>query len=115
MKTMTASAASKEFGLYIDTVQHEPVIITKQNRPVAVTLSIQQAERLFQGQVEAGIATGAVGLITEPTQAEAVIERGEADLVLLARELLRDPYWPRRAARELGAVINVPQQYGRAW
>jgi len=64
---------------------------------------------------EAGIATGAVGLITEPTQAEAVIERGEADLVLLARELLRDPYWPRRAARELGAAINVPQQYGRAW
>ena len=45
----------------------------------------------------------------------AVIERGEADLVLLARELLRDPYWPRRAARELGAAINVPQQYGRAW
>lgn len=71
----------------------------------------------FAAQIrrEAGIATGAVGLITEPTQAEAVIERGEADLVLLARELLRDPYWPRRAARELGAVINVPQQYGRAW
>ena len=41
MKTMTASAASKEFGRYIDTVQREPVIITKQNRPVAVTLSIE--------------------------------------------------------------------------
>jgi prevent-host-death family protein len=58
MKTMTASAASKEFGLYIDTVQHEPVVITKQNRPVAVTISIQQAERLFQWQVESGIARG---------------------------------------------------------
>lgn len=73
MKTMTASAASKEFGLYIDTVQHEPVIITKQNRPVAVTLSIQQAERLFQGQVEAGIARGlddvARGRYTEMTPA----------------------------------------------
>jgi prevent-host-death family protein len=58
MKTMTASAASKEFGLYIDTVQHEPVVITKQNRPVAITMSIQQVERLFKGQVEAGIARG---------------------------------------------------------
>ena len=58
MKTMTASAASKEFGLYIDTAQHEPVVITKQNRPVAITMSIQRAERLFKGQVEAGIARG---------------------------------------------------------
>jgi len=58
MKTMTASAASKEFGRYIDTVQREPVIITKQNRPVAVTLSIQDAEELFQYRVEAGIEKG---------------------------------------------------------
>ena len=64
---------------------------------------------------EAGIATGAVGLITEPSQAEAIVANGEAELVLLARELLRDPYWPRRAAKELGAVIESPQQYGRAW
>lgn len=58
MKTMTASAASKEFGLYLDTVQHEPVIITKQNRPVAVTLSIQHAQRLFQWHIESGITHG---------------------------------------------------------
>ncbi len=58
MKTMTASAASKEFGRYIDTVQREPVIITKQNRPVAVTLSMQDAEELFQYRVEAGIEKG---------------------------------------------------------
>ena len=64
---------------------------------------------------EAGLATGAVGLITEPEQAETIIASGEADLVLLARELLRDPYWPRRAARALGADIDVPRQYARAW
>jgi 2,4-dienoyl-CoA reductase-like NADH-dependent reductase (Old Yellow Enzyme family) len=63
---------------------------------------------------EAGIATGAVGLITESVQAEHVIRTGQADLVLLARELLRDPYWPMRAARELGHSIAWPAQYLRA-
>ena len=58
MKTMTASAASKEFGFYIDTVQHEPVVITKQNRPVAITISIQEAERLFKDRVDSGIQRG---------------------------------------------------------
>lgn len=84
MKTMTASAASKEFGLYMDTVQHEPVIITKQNRPVAITLSIQQAERLLQGQVEAGISSGledvAAGRYVEmtPSHLEALRARFQA-------------------------------------
>jgi len=55
---MTASSASKEFGRYIDTVQREPVVITKQNRPVAVTLSIQDAEHLFQHKIESGVARG---------------------------------------------------------
>ena len=55
---MTASAASKEFGRYLDTVQHEPVLITKQNRPVAVTLSIQELERLLRENVETGISRG---------------------------------------------------------
>ncbi|RZA32713.1 MAG: NADH:flavin oxidoreductase/NADH oxidase [Lysobacteraceae bacterium] len=64
---------------------------------------------------EAGIATGAVGLITEPRQAEAILAGGKADVVLLAREELRDPYWPRRAARELGVEIEAPLQYQRAW
>ena len=58
MKTMTASAASKEFGHYIDTVQREPVVITRQNRPVAVTLSMQDAQDLFRFRIEAGIADG---------------------------------------------------------
>jgi 2,4-dienoyl-CoA reductase-like NADH-dependent reductase (Old Yellow Enzyme family) len=63
---------------------------------------------------EAGIATGAVGLITEAAQAEQVIRSGQADIVLLAREMLRDPYWPLRAARELGQTIAWPAQYLRA-
>jgi 2,4-dienoyl-CoA reductase-like NADH-dependent reductase (Old Yellow Enzyme family) len=64
---------------------------------------------------DAGIATGAVGLITDARQADAIIARGDADLVLLARETLRDPYFARRAAAELGVKIDSPQQYGRAW
>lgn len=64
---------------------------------------------------EAGVATGAVGLITEPEQADAIVARGEADVVLLARELLRDPYFPRRAARALGVEPTPPAQYLRAW
>jgi 2,4-dienoyl-CoA reductase-like NADH-dependent reductase (Old Yellow Enzyme family) len=64
---------------------------------------------------EAGIATGAVGAITAPAQAEQILANGEADLVLLAREMLRDPYWPYRAAKALGVDIEAPSQYQRAW
>jgi 2,4-dienoyl-CoA reductase-like NADH-dependent reductase (Old Yellow Enzyme family) len=64
---------------------------------------------------ETGIATGAVGMISEPVQAETIVATGQADIVLLARELLRDPYWPRRAAQVLGAKIKPPVQYERAW
>lgn len=63
---------------------------------------------------DVGIATGAVGLITEPVQAEQVIRSGQADLVILAREMLRDPYWPLRAARELKHPVGWPVQYLRA-
>jgi 2,4-dienoyl-CoA reductase-like NADH-dependent reductase (Old Yellow Enzyme family) len=62
----------------------------------------------------AGIATGAVGLIAEPADAEAIVADGRADLVFLARELLRDPYWPLFAARALGADVAWPLQYQRA-
>ncbi|MEZ4503492.1 MAG: NADH:flavin oxidoreductase/NADH oxidase [Dehalococcoidia bacterium] len=62
----------------------------------------------------AGIPTAAVGLITEPAQAEGVVAGGDADVVLMARELLRDPYWPLHAARELGVDIEWPRQYERA-
>lgn len=71
----------------------------------------------FAGTIrrEAGIPTGAVGMISEPTQAETILRSGQADIVLLARELLRDPYWPRRAAQILGVKIKPPVQYERAW
>lgn len=64
---------------------------------------------------EAGMATGAVGMIMEPTQAETILATGQADLVFLARAMLRDPYWARRAAKELGVKIKAPVQYERAW
>jgi 2,4-dienoyl-CoA reductase-like NADH-dependent reductase (Old Yellow Enzyme family) len=64
---------------------------------------------------EAGIATGAVGRITRPEQANAIVSLGEADLVLLAREMLRDPYWALHAARALGAPAQWPIQYHRAF
>jgi len=73
----------------------------------------------FAGAIrqQAGIATAAVGMITSPQQAETILRTGQADLVFLARELLRDPYWPGRAAQALGVKTDglLPVQYGRAW
>jgi 2,4-dienoyl-CoA reductase-like NADH-dependent reductase (Old Yellow Enzyme family) len=63
---------------------------------------------------EAGIATAAVGLVTEPAHADEIIASGKADVVLLARELLRNPHWPLRAALALGAQPTPPPQYARA-
>ncbi|UCZ54648.1 NADPH dehydrogenase NamA [Bacillus shivajii] len=64
---------------------------------------------------EANIATGAVGLITTGTQAEEILQNERADLVFIGRELLRDPYWPRTAAKELGVELEAPKQYRRSW
>lgn len=64
---------------------------------------------------DAAIPTGAVGLITAPEQADSIVRTGQADLVLLARELLRHPYWPLHAARALRAEPPVPVQYARAF
>ena len=64
---------------------------------------------------DAGIRTGAVGLITDPRQADGIIRTGEADMVLLAREFLRDPYWPLHAARALEVGVAPPVQYQRAF
>jgi 2,4-dienoyl-CoA reductase-like NADH-dependent reductase (Old Yellow Enzyme family) len=63
---------------------------------------------------EAGIATGAVGIITTPQQAEQILQDGQADAILLARELLRNPYWPLHAAHALGVDVAWPIQYARA-
>ncbi|BBK38824.1 oxidoreductase [Allostella sp. ATCC 35155] len=62
----------------------------------------------------AGIATGAVGLIQSPHQAEEVLANGRADLVFMGRTLLADPHWPLKAARTLGATVQWPNQYARA-
>jgi 2,4-dienoyl-CoA reductase-like NADH-dependent reductase (Old Yellow Enzyme family) len=63
---------------------------------------------------EAGIATGAVGMITEPKQADEIIRSGKADIVLLARQMLREPYFALHAAKALGVEVKGPVQYGRA-
>lgn len=70
------------------------------------------AERI---RTETGILTGAVGMITEPEQADEIVRNGQADLVLIAREFLRDPYFPFHAAQQLGAPVLVPNQYLRAF
>lgn len=79
--------------------------------PVAPGYQVEFAARIRK---EAGVPTGAVGLITESGQANDIVASGRADLVLLARQLLRDPYWPLRVARELGATPAWPVQYLRA-
>jgi 2,4-dienoyl-CoA reductase-like NADH-dependent reductase (Old Yellow Enzyme family) len=81
--------------------------------PVGPGYQVPFAERI---RGEAGVPTGAVGLITDPAQAEKVVATGQADVVLLARAFLRDPHWPLRAAHELGVDDDVtwPVQYARA-
>ncbi len=80
--------------------------------PLAPGYQVPFAARIRR---EAGVATGAVGLITGAEQAAQIVATGNADVVLLARESLRDPYFPRRAAQLLGAKIEAPVQYQRAW
>jgi 2,4-dienoyl-CoA reductase-like NADH-dependent reductase (Old Yellow Enzyme family) len=79
--------------------------------PIGAGYQTPFAERI---RTAAGILTAAVGMITSPAQAEHIIGSGQADAVLMARELLRDPYFPMRAARELGQEITWPAQYLRA-
>jgi len=81
--------------------------------PVGPGYQVQFAERIKK---EAGVLTSAVGMIREPHQADKIIADGQADIVLLAREFLRDPYWPYHAARALGQRerLQAPVQYGRA-
>ena len=79
--------------------------------PVGPGYQVPFAERI---RTETGLPTGAVGMITNPQQAEDIIADGEADAVFLARALLRDPHWPLRAANTLGADVRWPDQYARA-
>ena len=83
----------------------------RQKIPVAPGYQVPFAERIRR---ETGIQTVAVGMITEPEQAEEIIASGRADAVAMARELLRDPYWPLHAAQTLNAEVPWPPQYERA-
>ncbi|MDR3676332.1 MAG: hypothetical protein P4N24_12635, partial [Acidobacteriota bacterium] len=79
--------------------------------PVGPGYQTSFAERIRR---EANILTGAVGMITAPEQADHIIRTDQADLAIIAREFLRDPYWPLRAARDLGYPVPWPIQYVRA-
>jgi 2,4-dienoyl-CoA reductase-like NADH-dependent reductase (Old Yellow Enzyme family) len=70
------------------------------------------AEKIRHG---AEIATAAVGFITEPKQADEIVRKSQSDIVLLARQMLVDPYWPSHAAKVLGHKLSPPNQYARAW
>ena len=79
--------------------------------PVGAGYQTVFAQRIRE---EADILTGAVGMITSPAQAEHVVNSGQADAILMAREFLREPYWPLRAAQELRQSVSWPVQYLRA-
>jgi len=83
----------------------------RQQIPVGAGYQVAFAERIRR---EADIETGAVGMITAPEQADQLVRTGQADFVLLAREMLRDPYWPMHAAEALHKPESWPVQYERA-
>ncbi len=83
----------------------------RQQIPIGAGYQVAFADRIRH---EAGIPTGAVGMITAPEQADQIIRTGQADVVLLAREMLRDPYWPLHAAETLHKSGVWPVQYERA-
>ncbi|CAG9610563.1 NADPH dehydrogenase NamA [Pseudoneobacillus rhizosphaerae] len=107
---VTYSSYMKEQGVDLIDVSSGAVV------PAAIHAypgyQVKFAEKIKE---EAQISTGAVGLITTGIQAEEILQNERADLILLARELLRDPYWPRTAAKELGVKIEGPKQYERGW
>lgn len=79
--------------------------------PAGPLYQVPFAEQVKRG---AGIATGAVGIITKPQEAEAILQQNQADLIIIAREFLRHPYFPLHAANELGVDVPWPDQYKRA-
>jgi 2,4-dienoyl-CoA reductase-like NADH-dependent reductase (Old Yellow Enzyme family) len=83
----------------------------RQQIPLGPGYQVAFADRIRR---ETGLSTGAVGMITDPAQADQIIRTGQADVILLARELLREPYWPLRAADELHHPASWPVQYERA-
>lgn len=100
----------KEQGIDLIDVSSGAVVPAKIN--VFPGYQVRFAEKVKE---KAGIASGAVGLITSGIQAEEILQNNRADLIFIARELLRDPYFPRTAAKELGETIEAPKQYDRGW
>ncbi|HEX2457227.1 MAG TPA: hypothetical protein VHI99_26245, partial [Vicinamibacterales bacterium] len=90
------------------------LLVRRQRRPCADSVCARLSGPVRRPN-QTRIATAAVGLITEAEQAEQILTGGQADLIVLARELLRDPYWPIHAAIRLGAAPAVPAQYRRAY
>lgn len=86
-------------------------VSTRQQISVGPGFQVPFAARI---KAETGLPTFAVGLITEPEQAEAILQNGDADAVALARAMLYDPHWPWHAAAALGAQVTVPKQYWRS-
>ncbi|MDF2856089.1 MAG: dehydrogenase [Neobacillus sp.] len=100
----------KEQGIDLIDVSSGAVVPARIN--VYPGYQVKLSETIMNG---AQIPTGAVGLITSGIQAEEILQNERADLVFLARVLLRDPYWPRTAAKELGVTVKGPKQYERGW
>jgi 2,4-dienoyl-CoA reductase-like NADH-dependent reductase (Old Yellow Enzyme family) len=86
-------------------------VVPKVRIPIGPGYQVEYAARVRHGS---GVPTGAVGMITRAEQADTIVRTGQADVVFLARELLRDPHWPLRAAHELHREIAWPPQYERA-
>ena len=108
--SVALSAILKNHG--VDLIDCSSGGLTKpSNIPVGFNYQVPFAQKIKQ---QTGILTGAVGLITEAQQANAIIVEEKADLVFLGREMLRDPYFPQKAAFELGQEIKIPVQYERA-
>jgi len=107
---VTMAKWMKEQG--VDLIDVSSGAVVPANIPIYPGYQVPFADKIKH---EAQIATGAVGLITTAIHAEEILQNERADLVLLARELLRDPYWPRTAAKEIGVTLPSPTQYERGW
>ena len=109
-QSIELSRALKEAG--VDLIDCSSGALTPDAKiPVGPNYQVVFAEAVRR---EAGVATGAVGMITEAAQAEQIVGSGQADCVLIARALLDDPHWPLHAAAELGVDLEWPVQYARA-
>lgn len=113
-QTVELARRAKAAGLDLLDVSSGGIDPRRQRIPIGPGYQVPGAVAVREGT---GMAVAAVGLITEPDQAQAIVAEGKADLVLLARAVLRDPYWPMRAAAALGRpeAVQGPPQYDRAW